>query len=78
MIKVIPAKITDTDGVSRTGGLLTCGCGVTAFHCYLIDLPQGTHLHYQCPDCGQTFCTEGCKPEPQDMTNPLNFDSEAN
>lgn len=78
MINIQPVKILCTDGVSRPGGLLSCGCGVRAFHVYLVDLPQGTHLHYQCPDCGQTFCCEGCKPDTMDMDDPFSFDTEAN
>lgn len=78
MINVKSVNIVCTDGVSRRGGLLTCGCGVTAFYCYLIDLPQGTHLHYQCPDCGQTFCTQGCKPATLDVDDLFSYDPEAN
>lgn len=79
MIKIEPVNILCTDGITRTGGILTCGCGVTAFHVYLIDLPHGTHLHYQCPDCNRTFCAEGCAElGSADMTNPFSYDPEAN
>jgi hypothetical protein len=78
MINVKPVNIVCTDGISRTGGLLTCDCGVTAFYCYLVNLPEETHLHYQCPDCQQTFCTQGCKPETQDVDDLFSFDPEAN
>ncbi len=81
MIRMEPFNVVGRDGETRPGGLLTCGCGVTQFHVYLAPVvPEGMHVHYQCPECHQTFCAEGCTPDPLDMDheNPFHFKPETN
>lgn len=47
-------QIDDGTGIDKNGYLLECSCGGDIF--FIFQLPIN-HLHYQCAQCEQSYCT---------------------
>lgn len=64
MIEFKPEQIDDGTGVIKPGYLLECSCGGDIFYVFVPGYGYGgaepinsQHLHYQCGQCEQSYCT---------------------
>ena len=57
-MKTKEVEVTDMHGKTVPADLVVCpSCGCEFFNVYVIG---GSHLHFQCQDCDESFCDGSC------------------
>lgn len=61
MTSFVLQEVDEGDGMVKPAYLLECNCGGDVFFVSMtaIATAMPSHLHYQCSQCEQTYCTTG-------------------